>query len=520
MPLLSSGFILVLILIFGFIAATLLLDRFDLLEPYSFEAYGPFLMWKTKRGKGLIERLSKKKKFWKNFANLGLVIVAVAMVLIFLLVALSAYMATQVLAEEAPQATPQVTEVLAIPGVNPFLPLWYGILSLAVAIIVHEFSHAILSRVGEVDVKSLGLIFLVIPIGAFAEPDEDQLEEVDTLKRSRIYAAGPTSNMVLAIIAVLIFSTLFMGSISPREEGVVVDQIIVDTPAAESDMQPAEQVLSIGDENISGPDDLYSIDIDPGERVDVQTLRGDDYRNHTITAGLVVVGVLEGYPADDAGLRTGDIMTAIETDPIKNQSNLTEVIDGKEPGDTIDLTYLRMEDGEYDQENTTAMELTERDGSAYMGVRSVYMGFTGWEIEKFPQLLSQPYAEADSLSEYIQSSMEYASLPFLDLYPLPEDIAQLYTIEGGLSVLPTSLFWIISNSLYWIFLLNLLVGLFNSLPAVPLDGGFMFKDGLKGLMNKFEIGEELSEKISSGIAYIVALSILFMLMWPLIVLYL
>ena len=87
--------------------------------------------------------------------------------------------------------------LLGIPGVNPLIPVGYGIFGLAVAIVLHEFCHGILARAADVKVQSVGAIFLVVPIGAFVEPDEGEMRALPLRKRARLYAAGPATNLLL-----------------------------------------------------------------------------------------------------------------------------------------------------------------------------------------------------------------------------------------------------------------------------------------------------------------------------------
>jgi len=517
----SSGLLLAVILIFGFIGIMFILDRFNLLEPLGMELAGPLLMWKTKKGRDLIDRLAQKKRFWEMYGNIGLVIVAIAMILIFLLVAFNAYMATAIPAEHAPQAE----EILVIPGVNPFIPVGYGILSLAVGIIVHEFSHGILSRVADVKIKSLGLIFLVVPLGAFVEPDEDELEKTERIKRDRMFAAGATSNIVLAIILVLIFSMVFMGSVSAEEDGVMIRGVYEGSPAAEANMQSYEQILEIDGNKITGATDMQSIDIDITEmneengkvlrEVDVRVRRGKDHRDEEVTVGLVVVGIAEGSPAQDAGLETGIILYQIDNETIRNRNDLSNIMEEKDQNQNIELTYWQKDNSEYEKNKTN---LTLEDGR--MGINIQYFGIVYEDADWIPNLLSRPITAGESglqpMRFYFQNAATYISLPLLGLSPVPEEITGLYEVSGPLSALPTSSFWVIANSLYWVFWLNILLGLFNALPAVPLDGGHLFRDGVEALSEKLGLTEEVGEKLSSGMTYAFALLVLFLLMWSMI----
>ncbi len=517
----SSGIFWALILIFGFIGISFTLDKLGLLEPLGMELSGPLLMWKTKKGRDLIEKIAQKKRFWEIYGSIGLVIVGIAMILIFLLVAFNAYMATAIPAEHAPQAE----EILVIPGVNPFIPVGYGILSLAVGIIVHEFSHGILSRVADVKIKSLGLIFLVVPLGAFVEPDEDELEKTERIKRDRMFAAGATSNIVLAIVLILIFSMFFMGSVSAEEDGVMIRGVFEDTPAADANMQSYEQIVKIDEEEITGIRDMESIDIDITEtneenekvlrKVDVRIRRGKDYRHEDVNVGLVVVGIAEGSPAKDAGLETSIILYQIDNETIRNRNDLNNILKEKTEDQKIELTYWQKDNSEYEKKYAN---LTLEDGR--MGINIQYFGIVYEDANWIPNLLSRPITAGETglqpMRFYFQNAATYISLPLLGLSPVPEEITGLYEISGPLSILPTSSFWLIANSLYWVFWLNILLGLFNALPAVPLDGGHLFRDGVEALSEKLGLNEEVGEKLSSGITYALALLVLFLLMWSMI----
>ena len=81
-------------------------------------------------------------------------------------------------------AANELKNVLAIPGVNDFIPFTFAVwLGLLVTMVVHEFGHAILCRVEAIRVKSMGVLMAVIPIGAFVEPDEGDQEKTRVLQR-------------------------------------------------------------------------------------------------------------------------------------------------------------------------------------------------------------------------------------------------------------------------------------------------------------------------------------------------
>jgi membrane-associated protease RseP (regulator of RpoE activity) len=84
--------------------------------------------------------------------------------------------------------------------------------------------------------------------------------------------------------------------------------------------------------------------------------------------------------------------------------------------------------------------------------------------------------------------------------------------------MPDSAFWLVTNSLYWIFWLNLMVGLTNVLPAVPLDGGYIFRDGLDYLISRVKkgYGKEQREKMVGSVTMILALFVLTLILWQIV----
>ncbi len=99
-----------------------------------------------------------------------------------------------------------------IPGVAPIIPgidipLFAGIISLAILLIIHEFSHGVLARKSKVRLKSTGLlVFGFIPVGGYVEPDEKMVSKLDNVKQTGIFSAGISANL----IAMFIFLVLML----------------------------------------------------------------------------------------------------------------------------------------------------------------------------------------------------------------------------------------------------------------------------------------------------------------------
>ncbi|VVB98355.1 Peptidase family M50 [uncultured archaeon] len=110
---------------------------------------------------------------------------------------------------------------LILPGIN--IPFAEGIIALALILLVHEGAHAVLARIARVKILSSGVVLLgVLPIGAFVEPDEDQLKKVDSEKQSRVLVAGSTANLFASLAAFFLFLGFLFVTVPYKESGLLV----------------------------------------------------------------------------------------------------------------------------------------------------------------------------------------------------------------------------------------------------------------------------------------------------------
>ena len=401
-----------------------------------------FLMWRTDWGKNFIERISQNKPFWRRVGDVWVVTVFVIMILMFSLLVWQATLAWQIPKTSA--VSPKM--MIGLPGLNPVIPLWYGILALVIAMVIHEFSHGILSRVANVKVKALGLLLFFFPVGAFVEPDEEEMKSMKKWERMRLYAAGPGSNMVVAVIFSFLFSSVMVASLEPAEDGLLLYSVSADYGGAEAGLEPWMLLTAIDEEEIENTDDW-------------QRIMNNTYAGQTVNVSVLNRGDPEIYPVtlSDKG-----------------------------------SYYLKYYPDYYE---------SWMSGKGFMGVAA-----------------ENPKIVTDNLANPTENILLYISLPFAKLQPFPEHFTSIYEPAGAVGVLPDNLFWILANAFYWIFWLNLMVGLTNALPAVPLDGGFIFADGVTGILDKFKKGmsEQRKEKIVDNLVGILAFTVVFLVVWQLV----
>lgn len=87
----------------------------------------------------------------------------------------------------------------------------------------------------------------------------------------------------------------------------------------------------------------------------------------TDRVGAMIVEVIPGMPADEAGLRVGDVIVAIDQMPVDQNHSLADAIAQYEPGDRITVSFWRG-----DRQQSVVVRLTENPdapGQAYLGIR-------------------------------------------------------------------------------------------------------------------------------------------------------
>jgi len=86
-----------------------------------------------------------------------------------------------------------------IPGLT--IPLLEGIIALFVLLVVHEGSHGIAAILAKIKIKSTGfLLFGFIPVGAFVDINEKQLNKRKQVDRLRVAVAGSAANLTACVL--------------------------------------------------------------------------------------------------------------------------------------------------------------------------------------------------------------------------------------------------------------------------------------------------------------------------------
>ena len=527
-----NGYLIALVVFIAWIALIYVLKRSKWLERHSMSLYGPMIMWKTRKGRDIVDRLASWKRLWTFYGSASLWICAGAMALIMLLLLWEATIVPQI--DQAP--SPEL--ILGIPGLNPVIPLGYGILGLVIAIVVHELSHGIMTRLGGMKVQSMGVVFLVFPMGAFVEPDEKELQSTTRAKRSKVFAAGPASNILLSLAVLALFSGVMMSSLEPVNDGALAVGVIEGSPVERAGIFPSSVIASIGGITLSSAADFDErTSTSPGSNVTVEYYFKGELRSAEVLDGVVVAYVAEDFAAYNAGIRTGMLLISIAGMEIGSADAISDVMAGRHAGEVVAvvvMSYSDSVDSFVADPTITSLTLSDKwdyydefdpnnndpsyQGVGYLGGGFLNLGLRTEDADYYAALLSHPFEGDNDLSDFSMSWLRLVALPFLDLAPVRSPVTDLYEPTGGLAWMPDGAFWLLTNSLYWIFWLNLMIGLTNVLPAVPLDGGYIFRDGLDYLIDRkgTKYTKEKRDQLVGSISITLALTVLALILWQLV----
>ena len=456
-----DGLLIFFSIVFLYFLIIYFLHKKEILKKYNVSLYGPALLLRTKKGIRFLKKISCKKRFWKAYGSSGIVFCFICMIIFVFFFLWQFSFIVGLTPEERASLLPGAEFYVILPVINPILPieyLFYVILALIVAIIVHEFSHGILTLAGDLKVKSMGILYLILPIGAFVEPDEEQMKKTKISKRMRVYAAGPLSNFVVFLICLLLFSFVFMSAVQPGN-GLTVYEIFEDSPAYEIGIKKGAIITEINGTDLTK----------------IKTL-DDRFEQYSI---------------------------------ILNKTRANDTI-------TISYIYNRISHNNNEIKLTDKYRYIKTNSSKGKGHTGIY---TYVDEERNLDRFKNPFHDP------LYRLLNFISIPILGYFqgynPIASPFTDAYIITGPFGFISPDVFWIIVNAIYWIAWLNLMIGIFNILPMMPLDGGFLFNDGIRLIVKRFKknIPDEKSEKIVRKITLIVSLIILFIVISPILLKY-
>ena len=386
---------------------------------------------------------------------------------------------------------------------------------IGVLVFVHELGHFLMARRNGVRVLTFSLGFgpkllkytwgdteycvSAIPLGGYVKMAGENSNDKRTggtdefLSKSRwqrfqVLIMGPAMNILLAVSVMAL--VLYQGAEVPayEEQPAIVGSVVPDSPAERVGIKAGDQIISVAGYEIGNWEQLFVAVMPRAERKISVVVRDPSGAQRTLqvtpdTQTQFEIGnigvrpatspqirsVLPGEPADGAGILTGDVVEAVEGEPMASDALIKRI--NASADQPLRLTIRR--GGQRQQVVVTP---------ALRGD----VGLIGVSISPYEVRIIEPgFIEAVQLS--VQRNYEWSGLIFQTLLGLitaetsprqlmgPVGIAQLSGASAEIG-------WIALFSLMSMISLNL--GILNLLPIPVLDGGHIFILAIEGVLRR------------------------------------
>jgi len=406
-----------------------------------------------------------------------------------------------------------LTSVVAVVGVLGFM------------ILIHEFGHYAVAKWLGVRVEQFAIGFgkrligfrkgetdyriNAIPLGGYVKMSgenpmdqrtDDPREFLNHPRWHRflIAIAGPTMNILLAIILLTTVYMVHYEYPAVYDEPPVIGWVLKDTPAAKAGFEVGDRITRVEDvQNPTWEQVELKEALSPGQPLDVQIDRNGKVLDKTIVpeptgvdqigyAGwapkestVTITDLVSGMPAEKAGLKEGDQIISVDGVPVPALASMVESL--KVTKDKpIAITVLRA-----GQQKTFTVQPILSDKWYRIGIGSMQM-----------KVKTLPFAEAMKLS--LHENRQNALLILELVKKMAQRKISMRSIEGPIRIGQAAgeaakrKGWTPLMSLTAAISLNL--GIFNLLPIPILDGGVILFLAIEGLMRR-DISLNIKERV-------------------------
>jgi membrane-associated protease RseP (regulator of RpoE activity) len=505
--------------------------------------YGPIMAIKTSRV-GFFDKFAAWRTFFRIYGTIGVIAVIIVSVLITLMLFVS-FRYTLLLRPE-PTGIYEPQNILLIPGINQYVPstlaVWFAFI---ITIGIHEFGHAILCRVENIKVKGMGALVAVIPIGFFVEPDEEELDKTKGMPKARMFGAGITNNLVFGF-SCFVLLILMMGMVVPAQQPVIYG-VYKNYPAENAGVPPESVIRYIEITNTSPYDSNVSVVLNPNSKSEwsfndtESTPETGSRLNLTREREIYVLGVPDPSPAylstidlylkqrysnksyggesstsydpfrpishPDHNLTignttssTGHLVSPAVRVPVSSREQVSTLLNATKPGDRIVLGVEKN-----DVINDYPLNLSHWPTEA--GAReSGFMGITYYDGALVKSSVGGMLSPVGFFQFLIIPFGNDQGTQFLRIIAFETTDTRFYQV-------PFAGFWGVIHLLFWCAWININVGIFNAIPMVPLDGGYIFKEGVDRLLERRGL-IRFSGHIVSAVSYVMIVVLMSLIFLP------
>ena len=406
-----------------------------------------------------------------------------------------------------------LTSLIAVVGVLGFM------------ILIHEFGHYAVAKWLGVRVEQFAIGFgkrligfrrgetdyriNAIPLGGYVKMSGENPMDARTddprefMNHSRwhrflIAIAGPTMNILLAIVLLTTVYMVHYEYPAVYDEPPVIGWVLKDTAAAKAGLEVGDRITRVEDiQNPTWEQVELKEALSPGQPLYLQIDRNGKSIEKTVVpeatgvdqigyAGwapkentVTITDLVSGMPAEKAGLKEGDQILAVDGRPVPALASMVESLKITKDKPIV-ITVLR--DG---QQKTFTVQPVLSDKWYRIGIGSMQM-----------KVKTLPFAEAMKLS--LHENRQNALLILELVKKMAQRKISMRSIEGPIRIGQAAgeaarrKGWTPLMSLSAAISLNL--GIFNLLPIPILDGGVILFLAIEGLMRR-DISMNIKERV-------------------------
>jgi regulator of sigma E protease len=318
-------------------------------------------------------------------------------------------------------------------------------------------------------------------------------------QRFLIAIAGPVMNIILAVVVLSAVYTIHHEFLAFLHSPVDVLWLQPGSPAEKAGLQRGDRIVQVQDvQNPNWEQFLTREVISAKDPIELTVSRDGQLRKVSVTPeakgpsrigdiGLrppAVVGTVEpGKPADQAGLKVGDTLLALDGKPVKALSDMIKILqDTKDK--TMPLTVQR--DGK-EQTLSITPQLMETPQSAG---RTYRVGIGAMQVERLPLRAAIPAA-----IDYCRDNSLLIFKLLGNLVHRPDDTLKQFSGPVGIMMASGDAASEGFSSLMELMaIISLNLAIFNLFPIPILDGGLMLMLLIEGIMRR-DISQPVKERV-------------------------
>ncbi|MBN2346492.1 MAG: RIP metalloprotease RseP [Candidatus Aminicenantes bacterium] len=412
---------------------------------------------------------------------------------------------------------------------------------LGIIVLVHELGHYIAARLMKIRVEVFSFGFgkrlfgkkigdtdfrvSLVPVGGYVRlageedfdpehPAPDQFMAKNRGQKIFTLVMGPVMNLVLALLLIIMVN---MGGVeidSYKLETPVIGYVEKGSPAAKADLRPGDVLLAInGKKTPDWKEVEITIGTNPQETLKIDFSRDGAPRTTELKvatrsryeigyAGFywqlpaVIGDVVPDYPAQKAGLRPGDRITAVDGRTVANYFALADIIH-QSAGRPLQLAYRRN-----GSEASVSLTPVADNGVGVIGFNvriastTVRYGLGAAVQNSFREAGRLMFLTINAFKKIIQRKISVKS------FSGPIEIARVsqQALESGFA-----------NFFMLIAFISLQLGMINLFPIPGLDGGHLLIFTIEAAIRRDLNARLKSILLYAGFAFLISLMVFIVL---------